>query len=112
MLPRRTRRPASLERKGEDEGEVCASLHCRFDNPTDAVQEHGTYWGTKAEPLGVGALAALLFEQAVLDVFDLDQRRRLRSCCWIMSRASVAEDVVVFFSNRLRPLNWWPFFKR
>jgi hypothetical protein len=27
----------------------------------------------------------------------------------IMSRASVAEDVVVFFSNRLRPPNWWPF---
>ncbi len=33
----------------------------RFDNPTDAVQENGTYGGTKAKPLGVGTLAALLF---------------------------------------------------
>jgi hypothetical protein len=49
-----------LERKGEDEGEVWRITSLRFDNPTDAVQEHGTYWGTKAKPLSVGALAALL----------------------------------------------------
>jgi hypothetical protein len=24
-------------------------------NPTNAVREHGTYWGTKAKPSGVGA---------------------------------------------------------
>jgi hypothetical protein len=24
-----------------------ASLHCRFDSPTDAVQEHGTVWGRR-----------------------------------------------------------------
>ena len=41
-------------------------------NPTDAVQEHGTYWGTKAKPLCVGALAALLF----LAVQKSDQKRR------------------------------------
>jgi hypothetical protein len=41
-----------------------ASLHCRFDNPTNAVREHGTNWGTKAKPLSVGTRAALLSEQA------------------------------------------------
>jgi len=49
-----------LERKGEDEGEVWRITSLRFDNPADAVQEHGTHWGTKAKPLSVGALAALL----------------------------------------------------
>ena len=28
-----------------------ASLHCLFDSPTIAVQENGTYGGTKAKPL-------------------------------------------------------------
>jgi hypothetical protein len=73
-----------LERKGEDEGEVWRITSPRFDNPTDAVQEHGTYWGTKAKPLGVGAPAALLFEQAR---FDVDQSAYCDFVVVIMSRA-------------------------
>jgi hypothetical protein len=49
-----------LERKGEDEGEVWRITSLRFDNPTNAVREHGAE-GDKAKPLGVGALAALPF---------------------------------------------------
>jgi hypothetical protein len=29
-----------------------ASLHCRFDNPTAAVQEHGTVWGDEGKAAG------------------------------------------------------------
>jgi hypothetical protein len=51
----------------ENADEVNAAARCvtrRFDKPTYAVQESGTM-GMKAKPSGVGALAALLFEQAV-----------------------------------------------
>jgi hypothetical protein len=57
--------PLAAERKDGTKVKFAASLHCRFDSPTTAVQENGTYGGTKAKPLSVGALAALLFEQAL-----------------------------------------------
>jgi hypothetical protein len=41
-----------------------ASLHCGFDNPTDAVRENGTYGG-QGTAAWRGGLAALLSEQAL-----------------------------------------------
>jgi hypothetical protein len=81
------RRTAAFRCKRRDESEAptaYASLP-GFDNPTITAQESGTY-GDKAKPPGVGALAALLFRSRPHN-FDVDKRRRLRSCGWIMSRA-------------------------
>src|SRR6516164_10235043 len=56
-------RPLTLRnRRDGDEGEA-ASLHRPFDNPHDAVREHGTYGG-QGKAVGCVPPTALLFEGA------------------------------------------------
>src|SRR6516164_3322758 len=56
-------RPLTLRnRRDGDEGEA-ASLHRPFDNPHDAVREHGTYGG-QGKAVGCVPPTALLFEEA------------------------------------------------
>src|SRR6516162_4782507 len=78
-------RPLTLRnRRDGDEGEA-ASLHRPFDNPHDAVREHGTYGG-QGKAVKRGSADGFAVCENGLSVFDVDQRRRVRCCCWIMSR--------------------------
>jgi hypothetical protein len=58
----------------------------RFDNPTNAVHEHGTYGGTKAKPLALEPAD----DFAVLRIeFDMDQCADCDGVFGFMSRAFV-----------------------
>jgi hypothetical protein len=44
-------------------------------------------------------------------IFDVDQRRRLRSCCWITGRVFRTEWDAVSYSKRTKATKpWWPSF--
>src|SRR5262249_44074202 len=71
-----------------------------FDTRANAVREHGTYGGRRQSRQAWGRRRLCCLRKRS-ERFDVDQRRRLRSCGWIMS--SVLTRGRGRISPRLRP---------